>query len=70
MMQVITPYLSAAIVLETLILWHSYLDEKSDALKCVLLWEWIAWRSNQRDSNVYYDKAVERVLHYAFVRAG
>ena len=49
---------------------HSYLNEKSSALKCVLLWEWISWRSNQIDtkSDLYYDKAVERVLHYSYVK--
>jgi hypothetical protein len=39
-------------------------------LKCLLLWEFISWRSNQRDTNsdFYYDKAIERVLHYTYVK--
>ena len=80
-MQVHAPYLSAMFV-ETLLLWyvaivssnnrfsHSHIQDKKIAIRAIVYWEWLAWRSNQREtSDVYYDKAFERVLHFVYVKA-
>lgn len=39
-------------------------------MSAVVYWEWLCWRSNQREASndAYYDKAFERVLHFVFVK--
>ena len=58
-----TPYLYFSL-LETLVLWHPI---ESDALRLAVHLEALAWRSNQQDG-LYYDKLVEKVLHFVFAK--
>jgi len=70
LIQLFTPYLHATLIETILYIQSIIANDDTLSLKCICLWEVLAWRSNQRDGaeGLFYDKAIERALHFAFVK--